>query len=288
MNKIGKIGAYDQSTGKGIILIIGSTEKVDFSIKDWNDSSNLPAFGITVEINEDGIKLIDEEIVAKTLANQKEEQERIIEAERVAIEEQEAFDNKVIDIQPEKEDFTFEEIRNTNYMEFKEVHPDYIIKSDKITSFFIKNDNGGYVHLKLADDQKITLEFFNSKLSKSFINYFKKFNINVKNIENDKEEIISIAVKENTENNGNSNKVNTYSNNTGIQEVGNPTLGIVAFVLCIVGIFAIPLIMQPAALIMGIISKNTFGKIAAIIAGIYITIIILSFIFGISLVMNNM
>jgi hypothetical protein len=39
----------------------------------------------------------------------------------------------------------------------------------------------------------------------------KKFNINV---ENDKEEIISIAVKENTENNGNSNKVNTYSNRT--------------------------------------------------------------------------
>ncbi len=280
MNKIGKIGAYDQSTGKGIILIIGSTEKVDFSIKDWNDSSNLPAFGITVEINEDGIKLIDEEIVAKTLANQKEEQERIIEAERVAIEEQEAFDNKVIDIQPEKEDFTFEEIRNTIYMEFKEVHPDYIIKSDKITSFFIKNDNGGYVHLKLADDQKITLEFFNSKLSKSFINYFKKFNINVKNVENDKEE--------NIKHNSNSNNVNAYSNNIGIQEVGNPTLGIVAFVLCIVGIFAIPLIMQPAALIMGIISKNTFGKIAAIIAGIYITIIILSFIFGISLVMNNM
>ena len=280
MNKIGKIGAYDQSTGKGIILIIGSTEKVDFSIKDWNDSSNLPAFGMTVEINEDGIKLIDEEIVAKTLANQKEEQERIIEAERVAIEEQEAFDNKVIDIQPEKEDFTFEEIRNTIYMEFKEVHPDYIIKSDKITSFFIKNDNGGYVHLKLADDQKITLEFFNSKLSKSFINYFKKFNINVKNVENDKEE--------NIKHNSNSNNVNAYSNNIGIQEVGNPTLGIVAFVLCIVGIFAIPLIMQPAALIMGIISKNTFGKIAAIIAGIYITIIILSFIFGISLVMNNM
>ncbi len=280
MNKIGKIGAYDQSTGKGIILIIGSTEKVDFSIKDWNDSSSLPTFGITVEINEDGIKLIDEEIVAKTLANQKEEQERIIEAERVAIEEQEAFDNKVIDIQPEKEDFTFEEIRNTIYMEFKEVHPDYIIKSDKITSFFIKNDNGGYVHLKLADDQKITLEFFNSKLSKSFINYFKKFNINVKNVENDKEE--------NIKHNSNSNNVNAYSNNIGIQEVGNPTLGIVAFVLCIVGIFAIPLIMQPAALIMGIISKNTFGKIAAIIAGIYITIIILSFIFGISLVMNNM
>jgi hypothetical protein len=52
LNKIGKIGAYDQSTEKGIILIIGSTEKVNFSIKDWNDSSNLPAFGITVEINE--------------------------------------------------------------------------------------------------------------------------------------------------------------------------------------------------------------------------------------------
>ena len=271
MKKVGRVGAYDQASGKGIILIKGSTEKVEFSIVEWKDSETLPSFGMFVEITDEGIGVINKEITDETLDD---------EAKK------EVFEDKKIDIKPETEEFTFTKLRNKIAESFIFVHSDFKIISDKVNVFFIKDKKGGYVELKEDENGVVDLNFYNSGLSKSFIEHFKKYNINIKNSENGEVEILnkydqdSVVVKNINSNNQNRSLPDTNSNE-------NQALGIIAFVFSILGIFTVPIIMQPIALIMGIISKNIFGKVAAIIAGIHLIFIILSVVFGITLIMSD-
>lgn len=246
MKKIGKIGAYDQATGKGVILINDSNEKVEFSIINWNDNEILPSFGAFVEVTEEGISPLTEEIILD-------------------------------------DEFTFTQLRNELYNEYKRIHPDFVIKSDKVNSFLIKCNNDGYVHLKENDDGIISIDFFNSKLSKSFIENFSKYNIDIKYVEDGNEKTINHTVKSTNTYTSTSNKQST--DNT-IKNDDNQTLGIIALILSLVGIIVAPIIMQPIALIVGIMSKNIIGKVGAAIAGIHLAIIIISLIVGAGLVLS--
>ena len=251
MNKIGKIGAYDQATGKGIILIKDSVEKVEFTIAEWIDTEKLPSFDTLVEITKEGIKTFIEEV----------------------------------EVVQEFIEISFTELRNRLYNEFKNAYSIFEITSDKVDSFFIKSRvYNKYLHLKKDEDGNVSLDLFNLDFSESFFDDLKKYNLSVKNTVDGDTTVINESIQNTKtvkeENNESlSQRENKVDNN-------NQTLGIIAFVLSIVGIFAIPIIMQPVALIMGIMSKNIFGKVAIAIAGIHLAIMLIALVLGVSLAMH--